>query len=64
MTTKPEVKMTPAELQAKYDGLAPMPAWGEHPELSMREWQHEVANGDTRQGYWEWVQHQLELAAE
>jgi len=29
--------------------------WGEHPVHSVADWRYEVANNDTRQGYWEWV---------
>ncbi len=30
--------------------------WGEHPEHLVEDWQHEIANGDSRLGYWEWVE--------
>ncbi|WP_301851144.1 hypothetical protein [Rhodococcus pyridinivorans] len=33
--------------------------WGSHPEHSPEDWQFEVANGDTRVGYWEWVAERL-----
>jgi len=33
--------------------------WAEHPDYSVDDWQYEVANGDTRQGYWWWVAAQL-----
>lgn len=29
--------------------------WGDHPGYPATDWQHEVANGDTRRGYWSWV---------
>jgi hypothetical protein len=29
--------------------------WGEHPEHEVGAWAEEVANEDTRLGYWEWV---------
>jgi hypothetical protein len=29
--------------------------WGEHSRHPARDWQYEVANGDTRLGYWDWV---------
>lgn len=35
--------------------------WDEHPEHSVADWQHEVANGDTREGYWEWCAEQEEM---
>jgi len=31
--------------------------WGEHPDYPVSDWQYEVANGDTRLGYWDWVEH-------
>lgn len=34
--------------------------WGEHPGFPVSDWLYEVANGDTRLGYWEWVKAQLE----
>jgi hypothetical protein len=38
--------------------------WEELPEHPVRDWQYEVANGDTRLGYWEWVQAQIEMTYE
>jgi len=35
-------------------------SWGEHPEHSLEDWRYEVANDDTRLGYWEWVAHRIE----
>jgi hypothetical protein len=35
--------------------------WGEHPDCRLSDWKYEVANGDTRLGYWEWVVVRLEL---
>ena len=29
--------------------------WGEDARYPVSDWQHEVAEGDTRMGYWEWV---------
>lgn len=29
--------------------------WGEHPHHPVENWKYEVVNGDTRQGYWDWV---------
>lgn len=30
-------------------------SWGDHPDHSIEDWRYEVANNDTRLGYWEWV---------
>jgi len=37
--------------------------WGEHPNHPVSDWQYEVANGDTRLGYWGWAEHQAEMGA-
>ena len=29
--------------------------WSEHPNHPVEDWQYEVENGDTREGYWDWV---------
>lgn len=50
--------MTPDELRFAYGG-----PWGEHPEWPVSDWQIEVANGDTRRGYWEWVAANIEAGA-
>jgi len=36
--------------------------WGHYPDHPVGDWQDEVAAGNTRLGYWEWVGVQLELA--
>ena len=32
--------------------------WEDDPEFPSEDWKYEVANGDTRLGYREWVEHQ------
>lgn len=34
--------------------------WGKHPTHKIDDWQYLVSNGDTRLGYWEWVQAQID----
>jgi len=36
--------------------------WGEYPSplYSVREWQNEVADLNTKLGYWDWVEVQIE----
>ncbi len=34
--------------------------WSEYEEYPIEDWKNEVANGDTRNGYWEWVEAQIE----
>ena len=29
--------------------------WSEHPDYPVDDWRYQVANNDTRAGYWEWV---------
>ncbi len=38
--------------------------WAAHPDYPMADWGYEVANGDTRLGYWEWVVCRLERDSE
>ena len=35
--------------------------WQEHPRALLSEWHLEVANGDTRLGYWAWVRKVLDM---
>jgi hypothetical protein len=35
--------------------------WGAHPEYPVADWQYEVGNDETRLGYWEWVQNEIEM---
>lgn len=42
------------ELQRKYG------SWGSHPEHPVSDWQYEVANDETRLGYWEWLENKLD----
>jgi hypothetical protein len=35
--------------------------WGEDPDYPRADWRYQVANGDTNQGYWEWVEHEKEI---
>ena len=34
--------------------------WDEDPNYPVADWQYDVSNDDTRLGYWEWVDAQLE----
>lgn len=36
--------------------------WASAEDFPRSDWQHEVANGDTHIGYWEWVEHMREAA--
>lgn len=49
MTRTLEAAMTPTQLREA------LGHWGEHPDHPVADWRYEVANDDTRSGYWEWV---------
>jgi hypothetical protein len=34
--------------------------WGYHPDFPVKDWRHEVADNDTRLGYWEWIAARME----
>lgn len=36
--------------------------WDEDDQFPAEDWQYEVANGDTRRGYWDWVKAKQEEA--
>ena len=38
--------------------------WGEHHAFTVWDWQIEVTNNATRQGYWDWVDSQIAMAEE
>ncbi|WP_165618480.1 hypothetical protein [Mycobacteroides chelonae] len=46
-----------AEIREAHGGV-----WGEHPKYPVADWRYQVANDDTRSGYWEWVATELEFA--
>lgn len=33
--------------------------WGEHRDYPVADWKYEMANDDTRSGYWEWVANRI-----
>ena len=47
-----------ASIESLYGGH-----WGEHPAFPPNDWAHEALSGETRLGYWDWVQQQVLLAA-
>jgi hypothetical protein len=36
----------------------PPDLWDTHPEYEVADWQHDVREGHTRLGYWDWVRNQ------
>jgi len=34
--------------------------WTPHPAYPLRDWKYEVANNDTRRGYWNWCRRKQE----
>jgi hypothetical protein len=47
------------ELAEKHGGI-----WGEHPSHTLDDWKYEVANDDTRSGYWDWVRAEMDTGSE
>lgn len=43
---------------AAQERYAAFPHWAEHVDYPLQDWQQEVANEDTRLGYWAWVENQ------
>lgn len=41
----------------------PANAWAEHPDYPLSDWKYQVASGDTRRGYREWVESMIEMEA-
>jgi hypothetical protein len=37
--------------------------WGVCPGHPIEDWKHEIANGDTRLGYWQWAESRIEQEA-
>jgi len=50
---EPADKYTSGDLGEKYD------YWEEHPMFPAADWRYEVANYNTRQGYWEYVESEV-----
>jgi hypothetical protein len=59
------VKRLDAELVEIFKNQPPVPEdyWGEDGEYLLESWRYEIANNDTRLGYWEWVEGQRDLGA-
>jgi hypothetical protein len=49
---------------ATYRDAPDFDVWGEDAEFPRRDWQYQVANGDTNEGYWDWVDHEREVRAD
>jgi hypothetical protein len=35
--------------------------WSQHSAFPREEWKREVIDGNTQLGYWEWVNHQIDM---
>ena len=57
---KPLCPLVVADLVSAPEIWLPESHWEEHPEHSSAEWAREVLGCDTRLGYVDWVNHQLE----
>ena len=51
----PDYGLTAEQLRDKYGGY-----WEEHPKYPITDWHHEVADDNTRLGYWEWAAQRIE----
>ena len=49
-----------AEVRARVEAEDAGEHWAQHPEHDTDAWQQAVMNGDTRDGYWEWLARTLE----
>lgn len=54
---KAEHVLTEDELNDKYSD----DKWGNHPLYPSADWRAEVDNEETRQGYWAWVLHNMDI---
>lgn len=52
-----EQEMTADQLAEKYGSPT---SWGEHPIFDRQDWQYEVEEGNTIQGYWAWVSSEID----
>ena len=48
------------ETKKEPEPALPMSVWDEADDFPLCDWQTEVANDDTRLGYWDWVRAQRE----
>ena len=46
-------------IEMELDSLLHGNPWASHPTYPVADWQYEVANGDTRQGYRSWLYNKL-----
>ncbi|TJY57137.1 hypothetical protein E4T66_17145 [Sinimarinibacterium sp. CAU 1509] len=51
----PDTGVAPIAIQDAHGGW-----WGQHPDYPLADWMHEVTEGDTRRGYWDWVSEKVE----
>lgn len=62
-----DTQLTESSLQ-QVEPAVPVPepesCWDEHADYPLADWQHEVAEDNTRLGYVEWVSHQQEADAD
>lgn len=56
------ISNAPASLTGDHDNTPPAgyDHWEDHTRYSPDDWKYEVANGDTRTGYWTWVKNKID----
>jgi hypothetical protein len=62
VATAPGVEKSDAEKLADYYDTDD--SWGEHPYHTRKDWEHEVDEGNTGQGYWDHVAHEIDIRHE
>lgn len=50
--------LSPDQICAKYG------SWGSHPNHPVEDWQSEVADDETRLGYWDWLEQMITIDEE
>ena len=51
-----------AHFIVKEEEKAARDPWGEDPEYPRDDWRHAAGDNDTSLGYWDWVDHEREIA--
>ncbi len=50
-----DYNLTSDQLRVKYG------SWGSHPRHPVEDWQAEVADDETRLGYWDWLEQRIAI---
>lgn len=61
--TAPDVELPPSLLEARYTSLQEN-SFPQHPKFNSESWAYAASNCDTKSGYWNWVNQQIEDESE